>query len=508
MLPDVRKSTQGPFENFSGVFFLDNFLPSYEGRRGGVVSVTATTPSASPLYKGEKYHILSFMFELIVFGISALFGSGVLFAHKRLLTYIGFAGALFEAQMMATTFIARTFFQNQNRETVFLIAGIIFLTLWASLYKQWTSPYKTPGSGARDAFAGLVVLLVIAAAYPIIKNNGFIGDEFVLHGFYNGDVVTFASLVQKSMDTSGLVTQNPFSANGYLEYPTLLHGAFADFFTLLDIGKDWLRYLSVMTYAGIFFTIPLFFLVWDTVWPEPANKADKWFGLPSKIYVYALQAIVTLFAIGISFDSFTYPQSHFFLLGLEIALIAICVRAASAQGKSQLYTFVPGIIIAFTLLQANTVTGTVAATLIGTLAFVRIFDRKRSVQERALFLALGFGVLLAIKLAAHGRTGFGQPHFSVSAAGEMVRIGVPGVIVLLASIFSLSPQAIQRNHNYICCTIELCAVCIKQSGNCNRKCIPIFVSRFPRRPTASITVCHSGYISCKERIITHLTAVV
>lgn len=362
----------------------------------------------------------------------------MLFAHKRLLTYTAFAGALFEAQMMVTSFVARSFLENQPRETVFLVAGIIFLTIWASLYKQWTSPYKTPGSGVRDAFAGIVLLIVLAGAYPIIKSNGFIGDDFVLHGFYNGDVVTFASLVQKSLDTRGLVTQNPFSVNGYLEYPTVLHGAFSDFFTLLDIGKDWLRYIGVMTYAGIFLTIPLFFLLWDTVWPEPSTKADKWFGMPSKIYIYTLQAIITLFVIGISFDSFAYPQSHFFLMGLEIALVALCIRTASVQGKSQLHTLIPALIIGVLLLQANTVTGTVAAALVGILAFVRIFDKKRSVQERAVFLALGFGVLLAMKLATHGRTGFGQPHFSVSAAGEMVRIGIPGAIVLLAGIFSLS----------------------------------------------------------------------
>ena len=394
--------------------------------------------AGSPLSKGEKYSILHFMFELIIFAAAALFGSGVLFAHTRILTYIALAGALFQAQIMAASFIARAYLPTQDRDSVFLVAGIIFLTIWASLYKQWTSPYKTPGSGMRDAFVGIVLLLVLAGAYPIVKSNGFIGEEFVLHGFYNGDVVTFASLIQKSFDTTGLVTQNPFSGNGSLEYPTVLHGTFADFFTLLGIGKDWLYYLGIMTYAGIFFTIPLFFLLWDTIWPQPANPAERWFGVPSRVYIYALQALLTLFAIGISFDSFTYPQSHFFLMGLELAAIALFARSAVAIGTTQILSITTAGILAAILLLSNSVTGTVAAALAGILCFIRVFDKKRSVRERAIFLALGFCVLIAIKAAAVGRTELNNPHFSVSSAGEMIRAGLPVFAVLLASIFSLS----------------------------------------------------------------------
>ncbi len=378
------------------------------------------------------------MFELILFAVAALFGSGVLFAHKRILTYIALAGALFQAQIMTTSFIARAYLPTQDRASVFLVAGIIFLTIWASLYKQWTSPYKTPKSGMRDAFVGIVVLLVLAGAYPIVQSNGFIREEFVLRGFYNGDVVTFASLVQKSFDTTSLVSQNPFSGNGSLEYPTVLHGAFADFFTLLGIGKDWLYYLGIMTYAGIFLTIPLFFLLWDTMWPQPVNPAERWFGVPSRAYIYALQALLTMFTIGISFDSFTYPQSHFFLMGLELAAIALFARSAVAIGTTQILSITTAGILAAILLVSNSVTGTVAAGLAGALCFIRIFDKKRSVQERAIFLCIGLGVLIVIKAAAHGRTELNNPHFSVSAAGEMIRAGLPAFAVLLASIFSLS----------------------------------------------------------------------
>ncbi len=378
------------------------------------------------------------MIELLLFIASALMGSGVLFAHKRMLTYIGLAGVLFEAQVLLTSLIYRTLLQDQDRATVFLVAGIVLMTTWIAFYKQWTSPYKTPGSGKRDAFVGIALLLVIAGAYPIAKSNGYIGEDFVLRGFYNGDVVTFASLVQKSFDTSGLVTQNPFAANGPLEYPTLLHGAFADFFSLLGTGKDWLHYLHILVYAQIFITIPLFFLLWDVLWPAPANPAEQWFGMPSETYVYALQTFITLFTIGLSFDSFSYPQSHFFLMGIFLACVALFVKTATLSTKAQVLPGSTAFLFAILLLLSNTVTGTVAVACAGALTLVRVFDKKRSLYERGIFLAIGIALLFLLRSASDGRTAFNNPHFSVSSASEMLRSGLPAILILLASIFSLS----------------------------------------------------------------------
>lgn len=378
------------------------------------------------------------MFELFLFALSSLIGSGILFSHKRILTYIGFAGVLFEAQLLITSYIARGFLSEYTRDSIFLFFGITFLIVWGSQYKKWVSPYSIPGSGIRDVYVGVVILMMLALAYPIISNNGYVGDNFILHGFYNGDVVTFVSLVQKSFDTTGLVSQNPFSGNGPLEYPTVLHGSVADFFTLLGVGKDWLHYLPAMTYIGIFLTIPLFFLVWDTVWREPFHPSEKWFGIVSRQYIYFLQGVITLFTIGLSLDSFVYPQSHFFLQGLEIGLIALFARVVLLSRTEQVLPGITGGVIASSLLLSNSVTGTVAAALAGTLCFIRIFDKKRSVQERIFFLALGACVVLFMKSAMQGRTTLNTLHFSVSSAAEMLRAGLPALLVLLASIFSLS----------------------------------------------------------------------
>lgn len=374
---------------------------------------------------------------LVLFLASALIGSGILFHHKRLLTYIALAGVLFEGQLLLTTFLHRTILSGINGYTFFLIAGVVYTTLWLTFYKKWKSPYAIPGSGLRDAYVGIALVIVFAAAYPIISRNGFQGEDFVMRGFYNGDVVTFASLVQKSFDTILLVQSNPFSGNGTLEYPTLLHGTVADFFTLLGIGKDWLRFLHLMVYVQIFLTIPLFFLIWDVAYPEPGQPAEKWFGVRSRNYIYALQACIALFAIGLSFDSFSYPQSHFFLGGLFLATIALFIQTAAATGLSQIIPAVSGFALASMLLFSNTVTGTAAAASAGVVCLMRIFDKKRSISERALFLTLGLGVIFLMKNASTGRTALNSLHFSVSSAMDMTRSGLTALLVLGASLYSL-----------------------------------------------------------------------
>ncbi|HSX24429.1 MAG TPA: hypothetical protein VLG69_00455 [Candidatus Andersenbacteria bacterium] len=378
------------------------------------------------------------MIELVLFLVAAFIGSGVLFQHKRALTYLAFAGVIFEMQMIISAFVRRSWVHDVGGNTFYLIAGIIWLTIFIALYKRWKSPYSTSGSGKRDGFVGIALVIIIALAYPIISSNGYHGENFVLHGFYNGDTVTFASLVNKSFITSSLVQQNPFAANGPLEYPTLLHGAFADFFSLTGIGSDWLHFLPIISYIQIFITIPMFFLLWDVVFPEPKNESELWFGIVSRNAVYSLQVILTLIAIGLSLDSYIYPQSHFFLIGLFLATIALLFQAHAKKGRSQLLPVIFGYAIAIALLLANTVTGTAAAGLAGVFAFIRIFDRKRSVLERSLYLITGLVVLLLMRAASTSRVSFFHPHFSISSAGDMLSAGLPYLFVIAAAIYALS----------------------------------------------------------------------
>lgn len=390
---------------------------------------------------------------LVLFIASALIGSGILFHHKRVLTYIAVAGALFEAEMLLTTFLHRTVLHSISGPVFYLLAGIIFTTIWGALYSYWKSPYSVPGSGKRDAYVGIALLLVLAAAYPIISQNGYVGDEFVMHGFYNGDVATFGSLVQKSFNTSILVNENPFSGNGALEYPTLLHAAVSDFFNLLGVGKDWLHYLGIMTYAQIVLTIPLFFLLWDLVFPEPKHPAEKWFGLESLTKVYTLQLLLTLVAIGLSLDSYVFPQSHFFLIGIFLTTLALFAKVSGLTAKEQLISGIPAFAMALLLLLANTVTGTVAIALAGTLCLLRIFDKKRTVRERAFFLILGILLVICMKYASEGRTALNNLHFSVSSAGDMIRAGLPTLFVLAASLYHLSRKQYLAVASSIACLL-------------------------------------------------------
>lgn len=378
------------------------------------------------------------MIELVLFVVSALVGSGILFQHKRALTYLAFAGVLFEMEFIVTSFIRRIFLHNVDGNLVYVIAGIIFLTVWAALYKTWKSPYKIVGSGKRDGFVGIALVIVLALAYPIISTNGYHGDTFILHGFYNGDTVTFASLINKSLVTLGEVKENPFSGNGSLEYPTVLHGAFADFFSVTGIGNNWLRYLGLMTYTQILITIPMFFLLWDAVFPEPKGKAELWFGIGSRNAVYGLQVILTLIAIGLSLDSFVYPQSHFFLIASFIGALALFSQAVYAKGKQEALYVIPAFIIALLLLLANTVTGTAAAGLAGTFAFIRVFDKKQPVKKRVLYLVLGIALLAIMHWASSSRVSFSHPHFSISSASDMIRAGLPYIFVIGAAIYALS----------------------------------------------------------------------
>src|SRR3989344_3584027 len=366
-----------------------------------------------------------YMLELILFAVSALFASGILFHHKRAFTYLACAGALFEMEMMLSAYIRRQFVHNIGGQTFYLLAGILLVALCASLYKHWKSPYITPGSGKRDGFVGIALIVVFALAYPIISANGYRGDNFVLHGFYNGDVVTFASLINKSFATIGLVQENPFSANGSLEYPTLLHGAFADFFSLTGIDSGWLRFLSIMTYAQILITIPMFFLLWDTVFPEPKNKSELWFGIVSRNTVYGLQVILTLIAVGLSLDSYVYPQSHFFLSAandmIRAGLPYLFVLAAAVYALSRKqYLAISSILIGF----------------LGVFTFF-LADRNIVKENASRFLYHGFLIGFPL-LAGHIITYLyflrREIRLTSRPASEIIS-GWIGVIIILAILF-------------------------------------------------------------------------
>lgn len=357
--------------------------------------------------------------------LASLVGSGVLFRHQRVLTFLGVAGALFEAQWLLLTLLARTFLLSVEPRWVFVGGAVILLALWSVGYRKWQFPYRASiGSGWRDIIVGIILLLVVTAAWSVARVNGFQGFNWVSHSFYNGDVATFGSLVQRSLITDGLVQENPFAGSGSLEYPTLLHAGVASFFQSVGVGANWLHFLPVLTYLQILLTIPLFFLLFDML----GEKLKEGWG------VRVAQGGLVFYVLALAWDNYIYPQSHFFLTGLFLLLVVLLVKAYGQRGLVSYVTAGIAVVLAVLLLLANAVTGTAAVALLGVLALARMSDKKRELGERGAYLVLLAGLAALFILATPGNGAFGMPGFSYTAALDMARLA-PIIMVLLITFF-------------------------------------------------------------------------
>lgn len=388
---------------------------------------------------------VSTILVLLVLGLASLLSSMALFRHQRVTTLLAAAIALFEAQWLLLTWFDRVLVVGVDSETVYLAGAVILLAMWASLYKKWRLAWRDlASSGVRDIVVLAVMAVVLAGTALVWTANGFQEDgTWISHGFFNGDTATFASLVQRSFATDSLVTQNPFAGNGYLEYPTLLHGAFASFFAQLGIGTTWLNFLPLLTYVFIFATIPLFFLPWDMVFPEPREAHVKWFGIPSRFLIFLGQGVVVLYVLALSWDSFVYPQSHFFLMGLFMLLIA-----SFAQSFQQgIKWIVPAIVLTILLMLSNAVTGTAAVAALGVYFALKMLTKSTPVLQRGLHGVLAVLLVGLFLLHSAGDPVFGLvPHFSYTAAVEMVRYA-PLVALLLVGLWQAIPRSLFLSAN-------------------------------------------------------------
>lgn len=384
------------------------------------------------------------IFSLLILLVGALLASGILFEHKRMLTFLATAGLIFEGRWLLMTLINRTFFPTVSLSTIVLFESIIILVLTLVFIKKWTWPYKGTGSGRRDIVILPVLLLVLAGAWLVTSKNGFSDHAWVTHGFYNGDTATLLSLTQRSFLETGLVNENPFAGNGALEYPTLLHASLANFLDQAGIGMDWFRFLPLFTYLQIFLTVPVFFLLWDVLLPEPKNETEKWLGVPSRWVIYLLQAGVVLYVLSLSWDGYIYPQSHFFLTGLFVMLAALLASSARLSLMAKEHILKHGAIIALTivLMLSNAVTGTAALVLTGVFFLMRVFDVKRRPAERGWQLAIVvvLGLLFLWAMPGNGALQI-IPTFSYTAAIDMLRLALPLGILMIGMYQYVSRQS-------------------------------------------------------------------
>ncbi|MEX2055167.1 MAG: hypothetical protein WD972_03205 [Candidatus Andersenbacteria bacterium] len=323
------------------------------------------------------------MISLLLFLAAAILASGILWRHERLTTYLAASATLFEIFWLFATLLQRTVLGTFPPQSVLLITSIVTLIFWIALYRYFKAPHFSGGSGYKDIPIIIIMLLGLSSAWGITQANGFVNQDWVTHGFFNGDTVTFASLVQRSLATPTLVTENPFAGNGSLEYPTLVHASFANLLSEVGSGLDWFRFIPLLTFIQISITIPLFFLLWDVSYPEPREEGQRWFGLPKKHYVIWLQSLIVLAVMTFSWDGYVYVQSHFFLTGPFLLLVALVTAHLPKRGVQQLPLLL-ALIVALLLLGSNAVTGTAAILLIIAAGLLRLADRSRAWTERGL----------------------------------------------------------------------------------------------------------------------------
>ncbi len=364
--------------------------------------------------------------------LSGLLWSGILFSHRRLLTYIATAGLLAQAWWILLTVLTHSSWFSFAMP-VFLYIGGCFLPLVIGVFfwKHWHFPTILGGKSIADFFVLVALILVGGFSYGISLYNGPQADHsWVMHGFYNGDTATFVSLVQKALIGS---STNPFGVDVPLEYPTLLHQSFGSLFSYLSLGLDWIFYLPTLSLIWLIFTVPMFFLLCDELLPEFGKK--KWLS-------HLGQAVSVLYVMALSWDAYVYPQSHFFLLGLFLLLVSIFYKAAKETSWRMYVLTVLGLGIALLLLMANAVTGTAAIACSLLFLFFVAQDKKRGVTQRILSLGFLAVMLILFFVLAPGEPQFGGLQFSYTAVSDMLMlvpvltlVGVAGLMYL--SRFSL-----------------------------------------------------------------------
>ena len=370
--------------------------------------------------------ILGMEFAIFILAASSLIASGVLFRHMRMFTFIAAACVLFEAAWLLLTCIDRVLLPQAESWLVFTLGGLLGAAILLRRVKLFRLPYQVaPRSGRRDMVVFLVMLPAVVSAWMILEHNGFTaGGSWVTHGFYNGDTMTFLSLVQRSFLTESLVTTNPFAGGGELEYPTLLHAGVAEFIMALggSVGSGWLHFLPLLVYVQILATIPLFFLVWDVMYPEKLDH-ELWLGVPRRWPVLVAQADIVLLVMSYSWDSFVFIQSHFLLTGIFLLMGALIAQKHMWLANAA----------ALILMLSNAVTGTAAVAVAVIVLGTVFFNDAKTALARAGAI---FGIAVWIGLflwATPGNAAFGMPGFSYTAAEQMTRMA-PLVIALFVGV--------------------------------------------------------------------------
>lgn len=374
------------------------------------------------------------IWQLILLAVASVAASVVLMPHQRLLTLLATAGVMWEAHVMFLTWVERLVFAQLSAESVFTAGAIIVLVGWGVLAwsrKSRKALERHGTRGKRDAVVLAVMAIVLLAAWLIAARNQY-GLEWVTHGFYNGDVATFTALTQRAMETGELVRENPLAGNGPLEYPSLLHASVANVLSAFSTGHDWLYFLSFMTFAQIALTVPMFFLLWSTMRPQETRG-----------WAWLVPAGLALYVMALSWESFVYPQSHFFTTGLFLLMATLLIQtwprkilpAAESRGKGNVVVLGVAAGIGVVLLFSNAVTGTAAVAMKFLYDAMQAARPKISQLERLGWAvgAMFWVVMFLMFTPGEGSLGI-VPGFSYTAAVELGRLALPVLIMFIGAL--------------------------------------------------------------------------
>lgn len=375
---------------------------------------------------------------VVILGLGSFLASGILFRHQRVLTLLAAAGGIGQAWHLLLTLARRLVWPEADPGRVFLFGAIIFLVLWLPCLKRWRWPYTSIGSGWRDLVVLVALAPVLASSWFIQQANGLHDGEWVAHGFYNGDTGSLIALVQRSLTTNGLVEENLFAANGHLEYPSLIHADVAEYILQFGQAYDWLSFLPLIVWVQILITVPLFFLVRDLVKDVSVGREGyrwRWRGI-------LLEGAAVGYVLGVSWESYVYPQAHFFVMAGFLLLLALLVRLWPERGQHQLLWAGAGFVLTILLLLSNAVTGVAALATWAMFSGLRFLDSSRGSGERTLY-AVSLGLLLI--LFARYMPGDGGiqfiPQFPYTAAPGMLLFATPLLLVLGAAVQQLRRQS-------------------------------------------------------------------
>lgn len=364
---------------------------------------------------------------VVVLAMASLMASGILFRHARVSTYLAAAGALFQAQWLLLSLLDRTVLSAVQSGPVFLAGAALVFISWLSGVRRWHGAGWRMGWWRRELAVAVVLAPVVLSLWFVLRANGWSEDGTLrLRGFYNGDTVTLAALTEQARLVPGLVTENPFAAGAALEYPTVLHGALASL--LAAVGYKGLVFgvLPALSVVQVLIIVPLFFLLWDEWWPQPAWQL--WAGVPSRWLVHGLQAGLTLYVLSGVWDSYIFPQSHFFLTAIFLLLLSLLGLTR------QRWRWLAALPVALVLVIANAVTGAAAALVVAAYLAVRAASHGAGRRVRLLLAGGSLLAVLAIPLLSPGEAPLGWPRFSYSAAGSFFHV-LPVRIALVAGVY-------------------------------------------------------------------------